>query len=266
LSCPAECEHFPFATVAYDQWLRLDATWMLKVARYVTDHLGRVTIQSLIAEQNFDDEADEDKVFERFLPAAVHHALFLVRDDEGRTLADRWEAEGWRGLTNDERVMMRYRRRSFPTVVEVQRVLSDHSLECLDVLEEDPKPFILFDRATAARAVRFDRLLVWICHYPHYSRVGPSGVAIPRSIAAEFAEELRRRASEAGAATPKAYLLSCFPDSCRLVSEVSEAGYRRVVDSIDAHQCTGEYDLVAGRDAVAACLLYTSDAADDLTV
>jgi hypothetical protein len=35
-------------------------------------------------------------------------------------------------LNNDEQVMLRYRRHSFPTVVEIQRTLSDQALESAD--------------------------------------------------------------------------------------------------------------------------------------
>jgi len=254
IACAADCPYFPFATVTYDQWLALDRTWMPKAARYVADHLGKSTLRTLMAEFAFDPDADEEEAFDTGFGLAVEHALFRMPDQEGKTLADRWEAEGWRGMTHDERVMTRYRRRSFPTVIEVQRVLSDHSLECIDALEGDPTPFVLFDRNTAARALRFDQFLVWVCHYPHYSRVGPTGVEIPRRIAGDFARELRHRASEAGAAAPKEYLLSHYTECCRLVTEVCQAQYQSVMRETDARQFTSVYDIPGGRDAVAAVL------------
>jgi hypothetical protein len=216
--------------------------------------LGREAFKDLMAAQALDPAMGGDEELETAFELAVHHALFVLRDREGRTLAGRWEGRGWDGLTNDERVMMRYRRHAFPTIIEVQRVLSDHSLECIDVLEEEGRPFVVFDRNTAGRAVRFDQFLVWICHYPHYTRVGPSGVGIPRSIASEFLEELRRQALETGASTPKDYLLSHYPEGCRLVTEVTQAQFHSVLASTDIHQCTTTYALTAGRDAVAAVL------------
>ena len=80
--------------------------------RYLEEHFGEKTMAGM---------------FERFLPRqairrkedalgayfpTIYHGLLVLRDPAGKTVADLWEAQGWGGLTNDERVMMRYRRQS----------------------------------------------------------------------------------------------------------------------------------------------------------
>jgi len=257
LSCPAHCPNFPFGTVAYDLWLRVDATWSAKATRYVVEHIGSDALEALAREELIGDPEDEE-VFLSAFAAALHRALFLRPDNEGKTLAERWEAEGWRGLNNDERVMTRYRRQSFPTIIEIQRVLDAQGVECTDLFAPEPKPFIIFDRNTAARAVRFDRLLVWLCHYPHFSRLGPEGVTLPRDLSGRVIEAIRllaqAEAQDPQAADPKEYLKEHFSECCALVAEMSEQRFQEILRSVDLHECTAYYALRRPRAEVEAVL------------
>ena len=109
-------------------------------------------------------------------------------------------------------------------------------------------------RSTAARAIRFDRLLTWVCHYPHFSRLGPAGIPLPGNLSDPFIEELRFRASDVApereAEPLKRYLASHFAECCALVSELSEARFQQCVRSMDVHHCTAQYDIEADRAEV----------------
>jgi len=54
--------------------------------------------------------------------AAVYYILFVERDKDNQALADRWKANNWQGLNNDERVMMNYRFNSRATIIEIQKL------------------------------------------------------------------------------------------------------------------------------------------------
>lgn len=268
LPCPADCPHFPFSRTAYDLWLKVDTTWGAKAVAYVIEAIGKRALDEMAAAELFDGEVtEENEAFIAAFALAVHRALFLLRDAEGRTLAERWERDGWRGLTNDERVMMRYRRDTFPTIIEIQRVLDPQAVECIDLFEAEAKPFVVFDRHTAERAARFDRLLVWVCHYPYFTRVGPTGVVIPRDLSGRLVEAIRlltqEDARDPRAASPKEYLKEHFAECCALIGEMSEQRLQNMLRSIDLHECTAYYDLRRPRAEVEAVLASKPDFESD---
>lgn len=82
--------------------------------------------------------------------AAVYYLLFHERDDSGRTLAEEWEKEGCRGLNNDERIILKSRRNSSATVIEIQKILDHQAMECLDLFDQNRPSFIVLDRRTAS--------------------------------------------------------------------------------------------------------------------
>jgi hypothetical protein len=184
--------------------------------------------------------------------------LFLWRDAAGRTLTDQWEAEGWRGLANDERVMMQHRRHTRPTVLEVQRVLNDQALECVDLFSADPRPFVVFDRQSASSAVRFVRLLTWLTHYPHFSRIGFGGVELPEMIGADFIAEIRTRTTTAALQRPglteKDYLAEHFVEACRLAFAMSKERTQQLLRGMDVHECRAVYRIVGSRNEVKVIL------------
>lgn len=261
--CAPECSHFPFGPNSYDQWLRIDDSFARKMSKYVADHIGRFDFERIIKENTFDDaDRNPDSALSSF-GLAVHLILFVRKNSGGNTLADQWEQEGWRGLNNDERVMMRFRRHSFPTVIEVQRVIDSQAFECVDLFEEQPKPFLVYDRNTASRVIRFTRLLTLVCRYPHFWRIGPAGLEIPQDLFPEFAEELRQRAVKEGMvgepSDVKKYLKHHFAESSKLVTRLSEARFQRMLRSMDTNHCIVEYDLITDRTDIETILLTKPD-------
>jgi hypothetical protein len=181
LNCPAHCPFYPFGTAAgcYDLWLKLDANWGPKAFDYARQHIGKDRFAQIT---NAHRSGSGTAEMVHALSAALYHVLFFERDTNGPTLTERWEAEGWAGLNNDERVLMRYRRHSFVTVVEVQKVLDHQSARCIDALSPGSPPFILYDRTAMPPMVRFTRLLSWVTHYPHFSRLGGAAQEVPLEL------------------------------------------------------------------------------------
>lgn len=251
LDCPPECTHFPFGTRAYDLWLRIDGTWFPRALEYILNHVGKGSFEEMIGRLSVKREVDCDDSLEAGVTNAVHYYLGVHTDDTGRTLGEQWEEEEWAGLNNDERVMITHRRHTWPAIIEVQRVLDEQSLECTDVLDPERGSFLLFDRSTAARAVRFSRYLIWLTHYPYFSRVAGSGVEVPNHIHEHFIEELRRRIPRKERRRPgqaiRRYLAENFAECCGLLEDVSLEYRERMFRSMDVDHCRAWYELRAAK-------------------
>jgi hypothetical protein len=155
--------------------------------------------------------------------------LFNHRED-GRTAADAWEAEGWTGLDNDERIMMRYRRHTLPTIVEIERVLDDHALRCRDVLESERGAFVVFDRRLAPHALPYGRMLVALVHYPHFGRFNGVGIEIDMEIMDEFLRALHKRADSKGdSSVLKRWLAEHFRDGHEILRAVAMDHRKRMM-------------------------------------
>lgn len=260
LQCPAECSYFPFAPAGYDLWQSVNQSWAEKTARYVGEKLGQnqfamVMRQFLPAQRKPTDQ----EALAAYFPA-IHHGLLVLRDPAGKTVADHWEAENWRGLNNDETFMMRFRRKSVVTVIESQKTLDHQTVECVDLFEPEAGPIRIMDRATASSLPRFTKLMVWLTQYPYYSRIGAAGVEIPdelwpiwrRIIDQNFAEQQKAHPEM----TIKQFLAEHMPDSPGVLQAIAEELRRRILASMDAHRCLATFRLTTpveqARAAVAA--------------
>lgn len=255
--CPADCPFYPFAISGYDSWLKLDESWGRKAMAYVDRHFGRGQFQQLLGASlpsTEDGKGGEILAFSH----ALYTTLFFQRDPAGRTLADRWEAEGWTGLNNDERVMMRHRRHSFVTVVEVHKVLDLQSALCTDALAPGSPPFVLVDRSTTPRMVRFTRLLGWITHYPHFSHLGGVGLVVAMHLWPYWKEVIDNRLAAEQARQPgmtlRELLTRDFVWTTDMLADLGLDYRQRIFNSLDLHQCVATYKIVGSIHDVAAIL------------
>ncbi|MFH1844081.1 MAG: hypothetical protein ABIF77_12820 [bacterium] len=263
LDCPPLCPFFPFGTDAYDQWLKVDGTWFPKALKYVLSRLTFQGFEEAVQRLSMGTQSDEETREESGGVHAVHYFFGVNTDESGRTLADHWEQEGWRGLNNDERVMSKYRRHTLPTIIEIQKTLCDQAMECFDVLDPARGKFLLFDRATAARAVRFTRFLTWITHYPHFCRLAGMGLEVSSHVFEEFSELL----AEAVAGEPdidevpaaKRHLAENFAQWCDRIGQLSVERRERMVRSLDAYHCRAWYAFQVERSRIAEVLAAKPD-------
>jgi hypothetical protein len=121
LPCPSSCPYFPFGREAYDLFLNVNWSWTEKTLRYVVDHVGKDTFEEALHRVDIGEENLEDAI-QATMPLAVLYLLGYHHIVKGRTVADLWEEEGWAGLNNDERFMMKYRRRSLRCIRSLTRL------------------------------------------------------------------------------------------------------------------------------------------------
>ena len=231
LNCPAECPFYPLGTASEEPWSRVDSAWCSKVTRCLADRLGQDEVANLMRRltiKTSDEELDREIAFLNVL----YRGLLLRRNEAGQTLVEQWEAEGWGGLNNDERVMMRYRRHCLPTVVQVRKVLDSRFLRCVDLLAPDSPPFVLWSRGAAAKAARFSRILTWLAHYPHFSRLDAQAFDVHPVIwplwRERFEQEFGQAASAQPGLTPKLYLAQNIVECSELLFALAREHRERV--------------------------------------
>lgn len=202
-------------------WLKTDTNLALKMLRYVIDARGRSYFEKITNDMLFKNENDSPgHIEDTAAGSAIYNILFLECDKDGQTLAQHWKSSGWNGLTNDERVIMNCRMDSRATVFEIQKILDNQTMECVDLFDASKGVFILIDRNAAARVARFTRLFTWLTHYSHFSRPENNGVEIPDFIFHEFMDvtqkSFKKECKKRRDFTVKDYLSENFGAFCEL--------------------------------------------------
>ena len=255
IRCSAECPHNPFGVNNYDEWLKLDGSWGNKCFGYVLEHCS-------YNERSFKNELDkyvlvdggmEEDAIDGTAPLFMHAKLFWEPFQDGMCLADCWEPNGWKGLNNDERTMMLFRRMTYPAILEIQDKINDTATLCVDLLDPEKKPFTVFDRNTAARHSRFSRSLNLVCSFPHYFRVGPAGVELQHELTESFMKEMETRSAQQGISI-RDYLSKHFVEACRLVYSMGLKRRESLIDSLDMSEWTAVYRMNISRDEIAKVL------------
>ena len=167
-ACPATCPFNPWRAEAYDEILavhdRLDAKVYPRLVQDRAKHGLKVdppTASAAVTQDYFIDQ------------------LFHLRDDAGCTFFQRWEAQGFAGLNNDERVLFQAHARMRVCAIEIRTVLDETRSEATDLFDSQASFFPIADRSLAQIAGRFTPYLAWMYELPHYRRMHGLAVEIP---------------------------------------------------------------------------------------
>lgn len=257
IDCPPECPYFPFGREAYNRWLQVDGMWQTKALKYVIGKVGEEQFKNS-AEHYAPPWIKEESAFLEGANAALMNYLTTGKGDDSPSIGEIWKREEWIGLNNDERYMSEYRCRSQPGIIEVQKILDDKAMECIDLLDMERGRFIVFDRNTASAAARFTKIMVWITHYPHFTRLSGAGIYLPDSMAEQFLAEIRHRAKEAmhnkSDEAVKHYLSEHFAEAYELLEELRHELRERLISSLDSDWCRAYYRLLAPRGEIESVL------------
>ena len=197
-ACPESCPHNPFAPANYDNLLRLDDELQPKTL----DRLFRAMPDREAIERHFQEAR---KVNPRHgLSARINWDTCFQKDAEGRTLIQAWERDGFVGLKNDERVVLRARAQLRVALLEVRQIPDLETVEVVDLLAPAQPPFILRDRKLAESAVRFTTLLAWIYPLPWFWRAFGTALEIPASDTLDTAEMVTEIVRHLGGPTDEA--------------------------------------------------------------
>jgi len=257
IRCVSSCAYFPFNVAGYDLWLEVDTKLVRKILDYLKSYYSYREYEEIVEHMRFaGGVSGEDAGTAE--GAAVYYLFFVKRDSDGRALAQKWQSQVWLGLNNDERIMMECRFNCRATVLEIQKVLDHQRMECIDLLEPEKGSFILIDRATAARSVRFTRMLTWLAHYPHFSRIANNGVELSDIVFAEFMVSLRDAFRKEGRRhkelTIKDYLSESFGVFGSLIYDLSREKSIAALERMDLHQCKALYKITGNFADIKAVL------------
>lgn len=258
LACPAHCPHFPFGTAAPPEtWTRLELEWVTKALRFLSDRLGRDALQARLRQCEPPVQDQVTKVEGAVLQLVMMH-LMVERDAEGRPAVEVWEAAGFPGLNNDERVMTAHRRHARATVVEVERHLDAHSFLARDRFEPDRPPFLVFNPGLSRGTARFARLLTYLTHYPHFARLSVPTFEVPHHLWTDWESRVRAEHATAAATAPgltlKDFLSRSFAHGVELIVAARQTYNERLINQMDMHECLAAYSYRVPRDEIEAVL------------
>jgi hypothetical protein len=222
----------------------------------------RARIESLAMDFAVGDKGPGDDELAVASTLAMYQAAFFERGPDGATLTDKWEKANWEGLTNDERVAIDCRRRSFATIVEIQKPAEDGFFEFIDLLDPEGKPRLAVG-LNAASTPRYTRSLALVCHFPHFSQIGPVGLIIPMELSDELIATVRARArKKAGLFSrgdPRKWLSENYVEAHKLANELMTKRREALFASLDANHCEAEYRLKIADSAAAEVLKKRND-------
>lgn len=165
--CPEFCPFNPFAPENYESLLELeDKVDLQTLSRLKFLEVGIPTTYS-----SHNRELAEN--------TRVIYEVFFRKRSEDKTMAEKWQAEGFPGLNNDGKVLFKGKLQMRFVLLELQSILNDREIQGIDLLEADPQPLRILDQNSAARFCRFDRVLVFIYPLPHYWRMSGFGKHMP---------------------------------------------------------------------------------------
>lgn len=253
INCGSNCTYYPFSIKGYDLWLKIDGSIIKKMLDYIINVRGRNYFEKVMKKMSVDG-SPPGHIAETAAGSAAYYILFIEYDKNNQTLGECWKNTGWKGLNNDEQTMINCRLNSRVTVIEIQKILDYQAMECIDILDLKKGTFIVLDRATASRAVRFTRLLVWLTHYPNFSRIENNGVEITDLIYEEYMEivqkEFKKGFKRKPGFTIKDFLSENFCEFCELSFGIAKEKNIAMLNRIDVHQCRAVYKIQGSFDKI----------------
>ncbi|HEY1109692.1 MAG TPA: hypothetical protein VGE76_13685, partial [Opitutaceae bacterium] len=250
-SCPESCAFNPFSLANYPALLEAEGK------------LDDLCSQRLLGQIDDATGARLRRSAESKSPHALHAAicweLFFATDAQDRTFTGRWAEQGFPGLRNDDRVLVRAKMRMRIALLEVQRVVDDQQIDVVDLLDPARPTLRLVDIRLAARACRFTTIMTWSYPLPHFWRSSGSAIVVkrlgphrPEAVVRACATHLGAPA-EAGAL--RRWLAEHFVRLDEAITATAYARQRLLLSALDAETGHVSYDLLISRTACRRALL-----------
>lgn len=245
--CPAECPFNPWAPSNYALGLSIDERLSEKLSKQL----------SAWGSHNYGLDVD----LLRRKDGLTAHAMMMsavqyTRHRDGRTFAERWEAEGYPGLNNDESFLFSRIQAGRMAVIEIRRVLGPEECEATDLLDASPEPFVIHDRSLAGQAVRFTSLMGWLFALPHYRRIYGVAGSIPDVNQRDARDVVLETARHLGApeddAARRAWLGPNFRRMMDSFKSTQHVLRHRLFQSMDARFTRTTYDWSGSEAAFAS--------------
>ena len=237
VTCPADCEHNPFAPRNYPLFKDMEE-------RLVGASLRRLMeTGSGDAFTAFKRAAEKGKEEEIVLYSL--QALYFEKDSSGFTFMEGWLGDSREKWKNDERLFFEYMQGMRPAFLEVRAILDDTCIEVLDLLRGGER-LLVCDNNLAEQACRFDALFAWIIPMPHYYRL--SGIVSPYQGIGDhdpfdvFCELLRHHGADPESVGDDLnWFFSNQPALSLTRERIASERHRRLMDGVDLKYWYGNY-------------------------
>ena len=136
-ACPEACPFNVFATASYEKYQALEQSADKKYFEWVIEHAADRT-QFEADMSRLAGDGPSPTLFHRL----AWHGVYRVGPG-GDTCLGEWAKAGFPGLGTDERILMRGRMRLQPAMLEVHRIMDDHRVEVVDLLDPERGAFVI---------------------------------------------------------------------------------------------------------------------------
>ena len=247
VNCGNDCEFNVLSVRGYDAILKIDEVLTRKMHERVLSACGREKFEKTIARLTSAIEGNPE-TYGNDAYNALLFLMFIEPGAGGATLARQWAAASWEGMTNDEKAVMKYKKDTLKmTIIEIQKIIDHQILECVDLLEDKNKKFIVVDRSLAQSAARFMRLLIWIARYPYYCSLFGAGIEITDFVESEFMDGLYLAYNREKDKNPGWTLNYFLAANCgKLLQKqysLVEKKHKNILQKMDLHQCKAVYEI-----------------------
>ncbi len=239
--CPEDCPHNPWNPDNYDRSLEIYDRFRDKTLSRLKAEL--IERHGYAPAPPFSEGSDEFDILDWFAKK-----FYVEKDAEGLTFKQRWERKNYEGMNNDQRILFDAEEKLHPALVEVQQVVDDKSVLAVNLLEQEPRPFLLLDRALAGSACRFSTFFGLVYELPHYTRFHSAGCIMPEVSGMGMRTVFDEVVSHGGGPIGSPEMLDWLGGHVRQVVDslqaVSRARHEAMLRNLDAAYTKSVYDLV----------------------
>ena len=262
--CTAECPNNPFGFTGYDKGLEVSNSLSKKTILFLRDEIGEFKFKNIIdseLEGINDENADEAFAEEATrISLLFQKMMFQVKNSDGLTRYQVWEKNGFKGLSNDEKQNLVFKKDSSPAIVEVQRKIDDLRVECIDLLGSKSRKILICDKSLVARCVKFQIFSFWITPQPHYFTVLCNAFDVKREFLDQlmghlklFAENYNRDCSGHGI---RDYLKENYFKVREILTRLAKEHREKVIEGLQSQVefITSKYDIKGSFEDVTTIL------------
>lgn len=252
IACSPECEYNTFGYKAIRAFRELDNNLYNDVVLpYFRDH-DIVTIREV---NDLRDESANEANFEIKMHTLFQMRLFHEKQSNSKTVFESWQEHGFDKLSHDCQLLLQFKSKAMPTVIELQKTIDDNFIECIDLFDKQRGKFLLLDPVMVDEQYpRYTRILAWLEHFPVFSRLNVHGQTLPEMCANEFIEEIKfqaRKKPYCNAELPrKQYMLENFERCNELPVEICRQAKSEMLSNLDIKTCIAVYDMGNNRKKI----------------
>ena len=241
--CPTSCIFSPYHPDNYEQLLdieiQLDQAILDQAARhsYFGTHLEKI-----LSKPEKDEFIHGGKILK---------LLHEDRDENGETLFESWEKEGFNKLKNDTRVLLKHKQSMKVSLVELQQVEDDKTLTMIDLLEEGKQVYKVIDYSLAATACRFQTMMAYYYRVPGFFRFHAAGQGLPTLYGHTGLEAFLAVVEHLGGNTTQSWLFSNLERISDALEAARQFQQRKLLIKSNLRSAELTYDLRLQPDELA---------------